>query len=72
MSSGKRSVVARNQPADDLGLARRLMRGDAAAGAALVRGDAGNDLDALEQKVLQPVVDLVDASAQAFEVGRNV
>ena len=64
-------MVAFDQPANDLGLARRLVRRDAAI-AALVRGDGRYDLYALDQQILQPVVDLVDASAQAFEVGRNV
>jgi hypothetical protein len=37
-----------------------------------VRGDARNNVYALDQEVLQPVVNLVDASAQLFEIGRGI
>jgi len=45
------------------------MRGNAVV-APFVRGNVGDDLNALDQEVMQPVVDLVDASAQMFEIGR--
>jgi hypothetical protein len=41
------------------------------AGARLAR-DAGDNLHALDQQVLQPVVDPVDASTQVFEIGRSI
>ena len=47
------------------------MRRDPAI-AALTRRDPRHDIDALDQEVLQPVVDLVDASAQLFEIGRSI
>ena len=37
--------------------------------AALVRRDAGDNFQSRDQEVLQPVVDLVDAAAQPFEIG---
>ncbi len=63
-------MIARNEPPDDFCLTRRLVRGEAVT-AALVRGDARDNVYALGQEVLQPVVNLVDASAQLFEIGRD-
>ena len=37
--------------------------------AALMRPNARNDLGPLDQQVLQPVIDIVDAAAQQFEIG---
>ena len=67
----KRAMMARDEPAHDFGLARRLVCGNAAV-AALVRGDVRDDVYALDQQILQPVVNLVDASAQLFEIGRDI
>ncbi len=64
-------MIARDEPADDFRLARRLVRGHAAV-IALVRGDARDNVYAFNQQVLQPVVNLVDASAQLFEIGRDI
>ena len=64
-------MIARDEPADDFRLARRLVCGNAAV-AALVRGDARDNVYAFNQQVLQPVVNLVDASAQLFEIGRDI
>src|ERR1700676_2242635 len=58
----ERAMIARNEPADDFRLARRLVRGELVI-AALVRGDARENVYALDQEILQPVVNLVDASA---------
>ena len=44
------------------------MRRDAAA-ALLVLGDPRHDLHALDQQILQPIVDLVDPTAEDFEIG---
>src|ERR1043165_6354248 len=44
--------------------------GRRAAIAPLRLGDARNDVHALDQQILQPFVDLVDAPAQLFEIGR--
>ena len=55
-------MIARDQPADDLRLARRLVRGKPVT-VALVCGDTRNNVDALDQEILEPVVNLVDASA---------
>ncbi len=65
------AAIAGNQAADDCRLARRLMGGDAPV-VALVRRDAGDEVEPLDQKILQPVVNLVDASAQLFEIGRDI
>jgi hypothetical protein len=37
-----------------------------------MRPDARDDLGALDQQVLEPIVDLVDAAAQQFEIGDAV
>jgi hypothetical protein len=37
-----------------------------------MRPDARDDFGALDQQVLQPIVDLVDAAAQQFEIGDAV
>ena len=55
-----------DEPADDFGLARRLIRRPVAV---LLAGcDQRHDLRPVDQQVLQLVVDLVQAPAQAFEI----
>ena len=68
---GKGALAAAHEAANDLGLAPGLMswQGDPAS---LMRPDARDDLGALDQQVLQPIVDLVDAAAQQFEIGDAV
>jgi len=66
-----RPVVAGDEAAQDLRLARRLMRCDAAA-ALLAVGDPRDDCHALDQQILQPVIDLVDPAAQRFKIRRGV
>src|SRR5260221_5565164 len=69
---GRRELAAASDQApDDFRLARGLVSGGAAI-APFDLGNARNYLDALDQQVLQPVVDLVDAPAQLFEIGRAV
>src|SRR5260221_14654318 len=57
----ERAMIARDEPADDFRLSRRLVRGEAVI-AALVSRDARDNVYALDQEVLHPVVNLVDAS----------
>ena len=56
-----------DQAAQNLRLARRLIGRDAAG--ALLRRHPGDDLQALDQQILQAVVNPIEATAQFFEIG---
>jgi hypothetical protein len=58
--------VTSDEPADDLGLAGRLKSGLVTV--FLASGDQRDDFRPVDQQVLQLVVDLVQAPAQAFEI----
>jgi hypothetical protein len=60
-------ALALHQPADNLRLARRNMRGEAAI--AFLRGDVGDDPQALDQQILQAVVNPVEAAPQFVKIG---
>ena len=60
------ATVTSDEPADDLGLACRLIGGLVAV--FLAGCDQRHDLRPVDQQILQLVVDLVQAPTQAFEI----
>jgi hypothetical protein len=63
-------MMTPDEPADDLGLARRLKRRLVTA-FLLAGANQRYDLRTGDQKVLQPIIDLVETAAQAHEIGRS-
>jgi len=63
---GEGSAVTSDKPADDFGLASRLIRRPVAV--FFAGSDQRHNLRPVDQQILQLVVDLVETPAQAFEI----